>query len=169
MSSEQSVSWTDRYDEMFKNGTEYKQIRLEGKYVLQPGVPKLTKAHGSDVGWDLLAFERVEDVFGDGKLEVWSTGISVCPPEGYYFQVVARSSLAKAGWSVANSPGIIDPSYRGLVKLLLRKDHPNAKPIQALTKVAQLLLCNVNYCTMTPNFSLSSTERGHGGFGSSGK
>lgn len=141
----------------------------EAQIVLSPGTKIPTKAHKEDIGWDLTAKELVKDVYGDGLLQMWSTGVAVTPPEGYYYQVTPRSSLAKMGWTVGNSPGIIDPTYTGEVMVILAKIHPKAPPIEAGTRVAQLVLCRAETCTFKEVLQLNQTVRGSGGFGSSGK
>ena len=89
-------------------------LRLQLHYLDMP-VPQ--RAHPKDVGLDLTAM-AVES--HSERLFFIDTGVSVEPPEGFYVEVVARSSLSKTDFILANSVGIIDPDYRGRIRLALR-------------------------------------------------
>lgn len=111
--------------------------------------------------------ERAEDATCDVNL--FSTGLSVEPPEGYYCELVARSSLAEKGYMLANGVGIIDPSYRGEIKANLFK-FKEAPDLELPCRAVQLLVkrkVNVYPAKTTPT-GLSRTVRGAGGFGSTG-
>jgi dUTP pyrophosphatase len=82
-----------------------------------------TKAHPSDTGYDLTLIRVSKDMSRGGQtIIMFDTGIAVCPPDGYYTEVVPRSSLSKTGYMLANSVGIIDQSYRGSIKVVLTGD-----------------------------------------------
>jgi len=111
----------------------------------------------------------------------WKTGLSVEPPTGYYFQLHARSSLHKMGWMLANSVGIIDPDYRGEIIIALQPiSHSitnedgnlefDINLIDKGTRIAQLILCKNELIPfeITEVTNLSKTDRGNGGFGSTG-
>jgi dUTP pyrophosphatase len=138
--------------------------------LLHPDSKLPTKASPTDVGFDVYAhsFDEI-----NGALVI-KLGISVEPPDGYYLELVPRSSLSKEPWVQANSVGIIDPSYRGEVQMRLRRvDHIDSMEhnFKQGDRVAQLILRkNEGYnFQITQAETLSDTERGTGGFGSTGK
>lgn len=151
------------------------------------------KAHDSDVGYDLYAVDyelKVED-YGVGSEHVQVklyTGISVTPPEGYYFEIMPRSSVSKTPLMLANSVGIVDPEYTGelIVKLnfvsSFKHDHYGVlgryhdylqnflDPKKGkLWKCAQLVLRKKESCEWEVVDNLGETQRGDGGFGSTGQ
>ena len=81
-----------------------------------------SRAHESDTGYDLKMID-VDKV--DGDTIFFKTGLSLEPPEGYYFEVYPRSSLSKLPLSLANSVGIIDSDYRGEILVPVRVHHQN--------------------------------------------
>tara|TARA_R100000808_G_C2105827_1_gene121465 strand:+ start:152 stop:574 length:423 start_codon:yes stop_codon:yes gene_type:complete len=124
-----------------------------------------SKAHPSDTGYDLTVVDVVKTV---GNVTLYGTGIQLCPPEGYYFELVPRSSVIKTGYIQANSIGIIDYSYRGEVMVPLLKIDPSAEDLRLPYRIGQLVLRQLIPCTMKEVDSLDDTERGSGGFGSTG-
>ncbi|MGK5095155.1 dUTP pyrophosphatase [Deltaproteobacteria bacterium TL4] len=127
------------------------------------------RAHASDAGIDITAMameEKQDSVF------MFDTGISLQVSEGYYVEVVPRSSIIKTNFIMANSVGIIDPEYRGRIFVPLRYvGHGN--PVEAAekllnTRIAQLLIRPWIPCTVEQVEFLSSTTRDTGGFGSTG-
>lgn len=108
---------------------------------------------------------------------MYHTGLSVEPPSGYYFEIHVRSSLHKQGWMLANSVGVIDPDYRGelLIALCPVSDcfsvNSESSDLLLGTRVAQLVLKKNhmhNFGVIEVN-ELSTTTRGDGGFGSTGR
>jgi dUTP pyrophosphatase len=98
------------------------------------------------------------------------TGIAVEVPEGYVGLLVVRSSVGKAGVSLANSVGVIDSDYRGEIKLCLIYTAGNGGHyILQGDKVAQLVVIPAPIFDLIEVDALSSTGRGDGGFGSTGK
>lgn len=100
------------------------------------------------------------------------TGIRIAVPEGYEAQIRPRSGLAAKGLIVTNSPGTIDSDYRGEVKVLLTMTQPNPATIMPGDSIAQLVFTPVyepefQVCSET-EFNELTTERGAGGFGSTG-
>ena len=97
------------------------------------------------------------------------TGLSFEIPQGYEIQVRPRSGWAiKKGISVVNTPGTVDADYRGEVKVILvnlGQEHVDIEPQQ---RIAQMVVCPVVQANMTVVDDLSETERGAGGFGSTG-
>ena len=127
-----------------------------------------TRAHDGDAGLDLYAVD-------DGDLEPGAraqvrTGIAVEIPAGYAGLVLPRSGLAaRHGIALVNAPGLIDSGYRGeLQVLLLNTDAERAFHVSAGDRIAQLLVVAVSAAETVEVSELSASERGAGGFGSSG-
>lgn len=133
------------------------------KFSLSKNAVLPTKAHSTDSGYDLTAI-TLEKTYGPVLL--LDTGVSVSPPQGYYFDLVGRSSLMKKGYFVANCVGVIDESYTGNIKIPLVA-LPGAEPTLELPlKGFQLILRKRHDFPSTQVDSLDETERGSGGFGS---
>ena len=97
------------------------------------------------------------------------TGLCLAIPEGYELQVRPRSGLAaKNGVTVLNTPGTIDSDYRGEVKVILINLGAEDFTVNNGDRIAQLILAPVTTGSFTPVAALSQTERGAGGFGSTG-
>lgn len=97
------------------------------------------------------------------------TGLYVEIPEGYEIQVRPRSGLAaKHGVSVLNTPGTIDPDYRGEIKVILANLSNDAFTLQPGERIAQLVVAQFVRIDWQPTDTLSETNRGAGGFGSTG-
>ena len=97
-------------------------------------------------------------------------GFSIALPKGYKAQVVLRSGLAKQGLVVCNAPGQIDTDYRGrIVVILCNVGHTNPVVIKHKERFAQIYIEPVHKFRFNPKTELSVTDRGTGGFGSTGK
>lgn len=97
------------------------------------------------------------------------TGIQVEIPEGFEFQVRPRSGLAiKKGLTVINTPGTIDSDYRGEVKVLLVNLGDKPVIIEPMERIAQIVLARTERFQWEELDQLSSSQRGEGGFGSTG-
>ena len=144
------------------SGKELRFVKLRGTAILP------TRAHDSDAGLDLYAAESAR-IRPGGRVSV-GTGLAVQIPEGLAGLVLPRSGLAiKHGIALVNSPGLIDPGYRGEVKvLLLNTDRTTEVPIAVGDRIAQLLLTPVAYASPLEAEALDDTARGKAGFGSSG-
>ena len=104
-----------------------------------------------------------------GQIALIPTGFAVAIPEGFEIQVRPRSGLAcKHGISVPNAPGTIDADYRGELKVALINLSQQAFTIEPGMRVAQLILARVPQAALVEVEELSDTERGTGGFGSTG-
>jgi dUTP pyrophosphatase len=127
-----------------------------------------TRAHDGDAGLDLYALR--DAVLGPGERASVPTGIAVEIPPGQAGLVLPRSGLAaRHGISVVNAPGLIDSGYRGEVRvLLLNNDRERPFTLSAGDRIAQLVLVRVELPTPVEVDSLTDSERGVGGFGSSG-
>ena len=130
-------------------------------------IPK--RGHETDAGIDLTAMsveqKRPEIFFFD-------TGISIHLSEGYYMQIVPRSSITKTDFLLSNSVGIIDPDYRGRIFLPFRyvgkADGMQAAKELLQKRIAQMLVQKLEPCRIEVVNSLENTVRGAGGFGSTG-
>lgn len=106
----------------------------------------------------------------DDQVLLIPTGLSIEVPLGYEAQVRSRSGLAlKNHVVVLNSPGTIDSDYRGEVGVILINYGPKDLPIKNGDRIAQLVIAPVSHAVVEEVEELSSTDRGAGGFGSTGK
>ncbi|MFN7150088.1 MAG: dUTP diphosphatase [Microthrixaceae bacterium] len=137
---------------------------------LDPDLPLPEYAKPGDAGVDLRATEAVTLLPGGGRALV-PTGVAVAIPRGYAGFVQPRSGLAlKHGVTVLNSPGLIDADYRGELKVLLVNTDP-VEPflIERGERIAQLVIQAVEHVAFVEVDELDDTERGHGGFGHTGR
>ena len=135
---------------------------------LDPDLPIPRYAHLGDAGLDLVA--AVSLSLTPGERALVPTGIAIALPTGFAGFVLPRSGLAlKSGLTLANSPGLIDSAYRGEIKVIL----VNLDPTQSIEisrgdKIAQLVIQRIECCLLAEVDELDLTERGEGGFGSTG-
>ena len=136
--------------------------------VLLHGAEAPVYAHPGDAGADLVSAE--DRTLAPGERAVIGTGISIALPAGYVGMVVPRSGLAsKHGITVVNSPGTVDAGYRGEIKvILLNTDATEPYTIAVGDRIAQLLVLPVTRARFIPVDRLPGSERGEGGFGSTG-
>ena len=119
-------------------------------------------------GMDVLSAEDV--VLKPGERHAVATGLAVAIPAGYEIQVRPRSGLAfKHGVTVPNTPGTIDSDYRGELKVLMINLSTEDFPIKRGERVAQLVLAPVTQARWDEVVVLDETDRGSGGFGSTGR
>lgn len=131
------------------------------------GLPLPAYATDGAAGMDVVSAETV--TISPGARHAVATGLAMAIPHGYEIQVRPRSGLAlKHGITVPNTPGTIDSDYRGELKVILINlgDEPFA--IQRGDRVAQLVLAPVVQAAWDEVAELDATERGEGGFGSTG-
>ena len=114
------------------------------------------------------------DLYSDGEVHIaaWSraivpTGISIGLPESTYGRIAPRSGLAVRGLDVA--AGVVDADYRGEVKVLLVNNSQNPFTVMPGMRVAQLIVERMEPCVVIEVPALDATDRGAGGFGSSGE
>ena len=132
-------------------------------------LPSYQTAHAA--GLDLLAAVSATDpvTLAPGERSLVPTGIAVALPEGYEAQVRPRSGLAvRHGLTVLNSPGTIDADYRGEIQVLLANLSNAQVTITRGMRVAQLVVAPVVRAQILEVASLDKTQRGSGGFGSTG-
>jgi dUTP pyrophosphatase len=136
--------------------------------LLVPGAQLPTRAHEGDAGLDLRAAEPA--TIGAGERAAVGTGIAVEIPSGHAGLVLPRSGLAlRHGIALVNAPGLIDAGYRGEIRvLLLNTDREQAFELEPGDRIAQLLLVPFAAAEPIEVPELADSERGAGGFGSSG-
>jgi len=129
-------------------------------------VPK--RANPGDAGFDLRAIGNW--TIPPGQMAMIPIGLAIALPRGYVGLVCPRSGLsAKYGITITNAPGIIDSEYRGEIKVILHNNGSEDFLIDEGDRIAQLVV--VLYLDMDPVevSTLDETERGQGGFGSTGQ
>ena len=125
------------------------------------------KAHEDDAAFDLRS--RVDAVIPSGKITLVPTGVFMELPVGYEAQVRPRSGLAlKHGITVLNTPGTIDAGYRGEVGVILINAGPADFTISRGDRIAQMVVQELADVQLVAAEKLSETNRGTGGFGSTG-
>ena len=132
------------------------------------GLPLPSYASGGAAGLDVVAAETL--TLAPGERHAVATGFAIGIPEGYEVQVRPRSGLAlKHGITCLNTPGTIDSDYRGEVKVILA--NLGAEPFKVVRgeRIAQLVPAPVLRAQFEEVDSLDHTERGAGGFGSTGR
>ena len=133
-------------------------------------LPAYQSAHAA--GLDLLAAVPLDTpmILAPGKHALIPTGLTIALPPGYEAQVRPRSGLAaKHGVTVLNAPGTVDADYRGEICVLLINHGDAPFPIQRGERIAQMVIASVIRAELVPAESLNATERGSGGFGSTGR
>lgn len=123
------------------------------------------KARASDSGYDLMLLDKIKDC---GNLCYYDTGIKIYPSYGIYFDMVPRSSLAKTGYILANSVGVLDRTYIGNIIVPLIKIDKSKPDIELPGRYVQIIPRPIIHAVFEEVKVLQSTERGSNGFGSSG-
>ena len=127
-----------------------------------------TKAHVTDAGYDLRARKDMSVFPHD--VEFVPTGVCVEIPVGYVGLLFPRSSISKTPLRMANSVGVIDAGYTGEIKVpLYNTDEVEIVDVNKFERIAQLVIVPCMDFELEPVDELEDTERGTGGFGSSGK
>jgi dUTP pyrophosphatase len=132
---------------------------------LEPGAKLPERAHASDAGADLFSRDNCEIYPGEQKLV--DTGVAVKIPRGFAGFIFNRSSQGKRGITIPHSVGVIDADYRGNLKVLLKNISEDPYTIVAGDRIAQLVVQRVELPTFYDAWN--DTQRGTGGFGSTGQ
>ena len=120
-------------------------------------------------GMDLAANIESDIIISPGKTATIPTGISLAIPKGFEVQIRPRSGLAvKQKITVLNTPGTIDADYRGEIKVILINLGTEPFKIEKNLRIAQMVVCPVEQAELKEVEDLSKTDRGTGGFGSTG-
>ena len=136
-------------------------------YKSNPNAIFPTKAKPSDVGYDLSVIKKEKTFMSNVTL--YDTGIRLRVNHGLYAEIVPRSSLSKSGYMLANSTGIIDPSYNGNLFVALVKINPDAPDITFPFKCCQIIFRKQIPVDMIEVYEyFDETSRNEGGFGSTG-
>ena len=134
---------------------------------LDPELPIPTSAHDGDAGVDLYA--RTDVVLAPGAWQMVPTGIAVAIPEGHTGLVAPRSGLAaRHGLSVVNGPGVVDAGYRGEINVILINHGGEEVRLSRGERIAQLVVVPIVQTELHEVVALPDSERGAGGFGSTG-
>jgi dUTP pyrophosphatase len=135
---------------------------------LDPSVPLPKYGKPGDAGADIAT--RIDFTLQPGERALIPTGLSIALPNGYAAFVHPRSGLAiKHGVSMVNTPGTVDAAYRGELQIILINHDPkNAITFAKGDRIAQLVIQKVESANFVEVESLPGTERGVGGFGSTG-
>lgn len=144
------------------------EVRPSLQCKLEAGARLPQRAHPTDAGADLHAW------LPDGALEIYpgeqklvDTGVAIKIPEGFAGFVYNRSSQGKKGISIPHSVGVIDSDYRGNIKVLLKNNSEDPYKIEHGDRIAQLVVQRVELVSFVDVWN--DTQRGTGGFGSTGK
>ncbi|MDA0182143.1 dUTP diphosphatase [Solirubrobacter phytolaccae] len=136
--------------------------------MLHPEARVPARGRVGDAAYDLACVEPV--TLAPGERALVGTGVAVAIPAGLCGLVLPRSGLAiKHGIACVNAPGLIDPNYRGEVKVILINHGEEPWSAAAGDRIAQLLLVAFAAPELTVVDTLPDSERGAGGFGSSGR
>jgi dUTP pyrophosphatase len=140
-------------------------LRLESN----PDLPLPSRATSQSAGFDLRSAEP-DFVLHPGQARAVATGLVLELPEGMEGQVRPRSGLAsRYGITLPNSPGTIDPDYRGELKVLLQNGGTEGVPVRRGDRIAQLVFSRFEVPVVEEAAGITPTDRGGGGFGSTGR
>ena len=136
---------------------------------LDPELPLPRFAKPGDAGADLYA--RIDLTIAPGERALMPTGVAIALPPGFAAFIHPRSGLAlRDGLSMVNAPGTIDASYRGEIQvILINMDLKKPITIMRGDRIAQLVIQRIEQVRFVPVTHLPGTDRGAGGFGSTGK
>ena len=126
-----------------------------------------SKAHGNDAGYDLTAYTVSED--RKRNIVTYGTGIAVEIPDGYVGLIFPRSSVYKHQLELANCVGVIDSGYRGEIEFMFRIVQPHISRYSLGDRIGQLVIMQLPSIELEEADDLSDSDRGIGGFGSTGR
>jgi dUTP pyrophosphatase len=145
------------------------QVRMAVKRVGPVAAPLPQYQTERSAGLDLCAALAQPMVLAPGERRLVPTGLAVAIPAGYEGQIRPRSGLAlRHGLGIINSPGTIDSDYRGEVCIVLINHGSESFTVEPLARIAQLVLAPVIRAQLLLCAELDDTERGTGGYGSTG-
>ncbi len=134
-----------------------------------PDLPLPSRATPHAAGYDVRSIEP-EVLLEPGEIRLVSTGLVMELPEGVECQVRPRSGMAlKHGVTLPNSPGTVDPDYRGELRIIMQNLGSETVKIARGERIAQLVFARFEAPEVVEVGQLSDTERGIGGFGSTGR
>lgn len=145
-------------------------MNCEIKYIAENGAKVPSYQTAGAAGADICAFISEDVTLKVGERKIIPTGLRFAIPQGFEVQVRPRSGLAaKNGVTVLNTPGTIDSDYRGEIKVILINLGQEDFTVHNGDRIAQIVVAPVTVGTFKEADSLDDTERGTGGFGSTGK
>ena len=134
---------------------------------IDPSVTLPSYAHPGDAGMDIRSIEEL--IIAPGERSLVHTGLVMMLPPGYEAQVRPRSGLAlKNGVTVLNAPGTIDEGYRGEIGVILANFGTEPFKVEKGAKIAQIVVAPCTRADIVETTETDTTERGEGGFGSTG-
>lgn len=139
---------------------------LTVQFTLDAGATPPIKHHKHDAGYDLAAKEPVS--VPPRTITHIDTGVHVAIPEGHVGLVIVRSSVGVQGLALVNNVGVIDPGYTGPILLAVKNNSEHTLHYAQYQRVAQLLIIPTATVQLEQVATLDPTERGNGGFGSTG-
>ncbi|MCR4953199.1 MAG: dUTP diphosphatase [Treponema sp.] len=143
--------------------------KIDLKCIVSEGAEVPVYKTDGAAGADICAFLKSDVVILPGKFAMIPTGLYFEIPQGYEIQVRPRSGLAaKNGITVLNTPGTIDSDYRGELRVILINLGETDFVIKNKDRIAQIIIASVTQADFVISNELSKTERGEGGFGSTG-
>jgi len=147
------------------------QVRIDVEVLPEAeGLDLPAYASPGSAGMDLRAAIIEPVTLGPGQIGLVTTGLRIAVPVGYEAQIRPRSGLAlNHGITIPNAPGTIDSDYRGVVQIILANLGKEPFVIHRGDRIAQMVIAPVTRAELHPVPWLGDTERGEGGFGSSGR
>jgi len=146
---------------------EVGQVRIQ-RLPHNPDLPLPSRQTPGAAGFDVASAEA-EFTLAPGERRAIATGLVFELPEGLEMQVRPRSGLAlKHGLTLPNAPGTIDADYRGELKVIVQNGGAEPVTLKRGDRIAQLVFARFEAPLLLESTTLSATERGHGGFGSTG-
>jgi len=162
-----STSETEMKDIINNRSFPYLLVKIKKLKHFKGELPEY-KSKGAS-GFDVRACLKKNICLEPGKRVLIPTGLTFEIPPGFELQSRPRSGLAlKQGLTVLNSPGTIDSDYRGEVQILILNTSQKNITIKDQDRISQLVLCPVFHAQFIEQEELSETQRGGGGFGSTG-
>ncbi len=145
------------------------ELKMKFKRLKEDAVLPERKTPGS-AGYDLCACTAAEFTIEPGEIAIFPTGLAAEIPEGCAGMIFTRSGLGvKHGVAVANGVGVIDSDYRGEIHVGLRNSSRTPYTVSPGERIAQLIVMPVCLPIVEEAETLSETQRGTGGFGSTGQ
>ena len=160
------IDWCLWQPSLSGNGNWGRIEQLKWNKIKENAVPTKKFSDVTNSGYDVTLVEKVKQ---SGMLEYYTTNIKIQPPYGFYFDLVPRSSMPKTGYILANHVGIIDRSYTGPIMAVMIKIDQTKPDLELPARVVQLVPRQIVHFEVKEVDSLDETERGGGGFGSTGK
>lgn len=163
-----SVTWNEDFVKRIEK-LEKTLLPQEVKVRVDAGAKLPTQATTGSSGYDIYPTNKMPIWLDPNEWKIIPTGLYFSLPENMEIQVRPRSGWAsKYAITVANSPGTLDQDYRGELKIILINHGNSRVQLDNTTKIAQIVFCKVEHPELQRVESLDETERGEGGFGSTG-